>query len=409
MLITQPAVMWTHGRFWLLAHTFCCWLSLLFPKVFFLALLTWGLYAFVVLVESGFHHPVARAVLEIFMGLLYLLTIYTYFKVIMVGPGSPLDFPELHRSTVSENPYADLVGSPRLNTDGTSADDAHELEISGLDPGIIAHRDLSEEESSSRDTARLLSSSSSTSFRPPSEYFTSHTFKNNAPAYKWCSLCQVWKPDRCHHCSSCNRCFLRMDHHCPWFACCIGFYNQKFFVQVLIYVTVFCLVALAVSFLILFQFFVDEQWDNNHYLLLNLVFLFVISLAFSVAMIFFTGFSIYMVFRNTTTIEFQDTRWGYLDQSSGQYEFDNKGKKQRLGHIYDLGWRKNWASTMGNSWVGWVFPTTTTTRSLTAGKNNGVNFEINTELYEKYCQNAQLQEQLNQQLAEYRDRIRGTR
>jgi palmitoyltransferase len=27
-------------------------------------------------------------------------------------------------------------------------------------------------------------------------------------------MCHVFKPDRCHHCSICNRCVLNMDHHC---------------------------------------------------------------------------------------------------------------------------------------------------------------------------------------------------
>ncbi|KAF8978715.1 hypothetical protein BGZ52_005652, partial [Haplosporangium bisporale] len=33
---------------------------------------------------------------------------------------------------------------------------------------------------------------------------------------RWCEICKIVKPDRCHHCSECNMCVLRMDHHCPW-------------------------------------------------------------------------------------------------------------------------------------------------------------------------------------------------
>ncbi|SGZ48481.1 CIC11C00000000793 [Sungouiella intermedia] len=412
MLITQPSVMWTHGRLWLQAESLCCFLASLFPKVFVVTLSTWALYVFVTLVESGFHSQFARLFLQIFMLLLYILTIYTYFKVIIVGPGSPVDFPELKigSTVVPNNPY-ELVTSESATPSVLSSqivselDSGHSRNSSHSHVSSSSHTSRTSHDMNS-DSARLLNtgySSTTTHRSPPAEIFTSHSFKNNAPAYRWCSTCQVWKPDRCHHCSTCNKCFLRMDHHCPWFACCIGFYNQKFFVQVLVYITVFCLVATIVSFSILYQFFVDEQWESNHYLSLNLVFLFVVSLAFSFAMVLFTGFSIYMLFRNTTTIEFQDNRWGYLEHKTGQYEFDSNGKKQKLGHLYDLGWRSNWISIMGPSWIGWLFPTTVTDHSI-SGNNNGINFEVDEDLYNKYCYNAQLQDQLNQQLAEYRER-----
>merc|ERR1719499_2330358 len=53
---------------------------------------------------------------------------------------------------------------------------------------------------------------------------------------RYCKMCNVWKPDRTHHCSICNRCILNMDHHCPWINNCVGFYNRKFFIQLLVYV-----------------------------------------------------------------------------------------------------------------------------------------------------------------------------
>jgi hypothetical protein len=35
-------------------------------------------------------------------------------------------------------------------------------------------------------------------------------------ARRFCRRCQVWKADRMHHCSSCKRCVLKMDHHCVY-------------------------------------------------------------------------------------------------------------------------------------------------------------------------------------------------
>ncbi len=49
-----------------------------------------------------------------------------------------------------------------------------------------------------------------------------------------CRKCNVRKPDRAHHCSTCRRCILRMDHHCPWMNNCIGQFNQKQFLLFLL-------------------------------------------------------------------------------------------------------------------------------------------------------------------------------
>lgn len=32
----------------------------------------------------------------------------------------------------------------------------------------------------------------------------------------YCSHCEVYKPDRTHHCSEVDRCVRKMDHFCPW-------------------------------------------------------------------------------------------------------------------------------------------------------------------------------------------------
>ncbi|XP_045146171.1 palmitoyltransferase ZDHHC15 isoform X2 [Echinops telfairi] len=65
--------------------------------------------------------------------------------------------------------------------------------------------------------------------------------RTGSGAVRFCERCHLIKPDRCHHCSVCAMCVLKMDHHCPWVNNCIGFSNYKYFLQFLAYSVLYCL------------------------------------------------------------------------------------------------------------------------------------------------------------------------
>lgn len=57
------------------------------------------------------------------------------------------------------------------------------------------------------------------------------------PSATVCSRCYLLRPMRAHHCSICGTCVLRMDHHCPWTANCVGLYTHRHFYLVLVYMS----------------------------------------------------------------------------------------------------------------------------------------------------------------------------
>ncbi|KAG6420324.1 hypothetical protein SASPL_116848 [Salvia splendens] len=132
---------------------------------------------------------------------------------------------------------------------------------------------------------------------------TSSSVELNATAIpQFCNRCQNGKPPRCHHCSVCERCVLKMDHHCIWVVNCVGARNYKFFLLFLIP----SLIA-------------------------------VLNLAFVLSLLCFVVMHISLLLSNTTSVEVHE-------------------KKKGMPWKYDLGWRKNIEQVFGTRKVLWLFP-----------------------------------------------------
>ena len=159
---------------------------------------------------------------------------------------------------------------------------------------------------------------------------------------RYCLICNAFKPERSHHCSVCNKCVLNMDHHCPWVDNCIGFYNRKFFMQLLIFVVILTIyIDISEAYFVIDMCIKLVKRHVKYSEIAHLGFVVICYVAvfvFSVIITMFLKFHLQLVLENSTTIE-------SLDQ-----EHKNENAK------FNVGKRQNWEQVFGSEPILWFFP-----------------------------------------------------
>lgn len=169
----------------------------------------------------------------------------------------------------------------------------------------------------------------------------------------YCLICHVFKPERTHHCSTCNRCVLNMDHHwyenadycSPWINTCIGFYNRKPFILMLFYTTLITFFNLL-NLLMTIAYVSEKSGEELEERVVGLVMVVVaelMNLVIFVAILNFLRFHLALIFDNLTTLEMLELKR------------QGKGEEQAVSK-YDIGAYYNWAQVFGTNWLSWPIP-----------------------------------------------------
>jgi len=150
------------------------------------------------------------------------------------------------------------------------------------------------------------------------------------------------KPDRTHHCRLCDSCIRRMDHHCPWIANCVGYYNYKYFFLMVFYGSSSCIIVTTTFWETVYVYAHDA--DMSPYFCFYVIVLYSLITLLGIVVTCFLIFHIYLMMNNMSTIEYCEKK------RQGQSAYEGKSP-------WDAGWSENVREVLGEQKWLWLLPT----------------------------------------------------
>nr|XP_019936839.1 PREDICTED: palmitoyltransferase ZDHHC9 isoform X2 [Paralichthys olivaceus] len=195
------------------------------------------------------------------------------------------------------------------------------LRTSFSDPGVLP-RALPEEATFIEMEIEAANGNVPAGQRPPPR-IRNVQINNQIVKLKYCYTCKIFRPPRASHCSICDNCVDRFDHHCPWVGNCVGKRNYRYFYMFTLSLSLLTIYIFTFDIVHVVMRSVDNGFLNTLKQTPGTVLEVLVCFFTLWSVVGLTGFHTYLISLNQTTNEDIKGSWSGKNRVQNPYSHKN--------------------------------------------------------------------------------------